>query len=86
MPVVAKRSKKVAFREAFQKHTHARKNKIKVPSFDLETIEDYYTYYVMILKIPEQLFWYADISFVKNVAENKSAYDGWLSSELERSR
>ena len=52
----------------------------------LEDIEDYYTYYVMILEIPEELFWYADYSFLLGVVENKTAYDGWLNYEIERAR
>lgn len=49
-----------------------------MPRIQLEDVEDYYTYYVEILHISENLFWYADISFVKKVAENKAAYDGWM--------
>lgn len=40
-------------------------------------MEDAYTYYVLILEIPETIFWDADISFVLGVVEDKSAYDGW---------
>lgn len=54
----------------------------------MEEIEDYYTYYVEILGISENLFWNADLSFVKTVADNKSAYDGWINyvreKEMER--
>ena len=57
-----------------------------MPEFELEDIEDYYTYYVLILKIPEDIFWYADISFLLGVVENKSAYDGWLYHILQRDR
>lgn len=66
--------------------THKKKSKITMPEFELEDIEDYYTYYVLILKIPEDIFWYADISFLRGVVENKSAYDGWLAYTLERER
>lgn len=64
--------------------THAREQKIKPPKFALEDVEDWYTYYVLILEIPENLFWYADYSFLLGVVENKAAYDGWLSYVLER--
>jgi len=36
---------------------------------------------VLILGLPEDLFWYADWSFVKSVAERKGAYDAWLAGE-----
>lgn len=64
--------------------THSREQRFKPPRFDLEDIEDYYTYYVMILEIPEDIFWNADVSFVRDVAANKSAYDGWLGYVKER--
>ncbi len=57
-----------------------------MPDFELEDIEDYYTYYVLILKIPEDIFWYADISFLLGVVENKAAYDGWVDYMIERER
>ena len=57
-----------------------------MPDFILEDVEDYYTYYVLILKIPEDIFWYADISFMLGVVENKTAYDGWLDYVLKRDR
>lgn len=66
--------------------THSRKQKIKLPDFKLEDIEDYYTYYVMILEISEDLFWYADYSFLLGVVENKAAYDGWLNYVLNRDK
>lgn len=66
--------------------THSRKQKIKPPEFKLEDIEDYYTYYVLILEIPEDLFWYADYSFLLGVVENKTAYDGWINYVIDRER
>jgi hypothetical protein len=57
-----------------------------MPDFELEDIEDCYTYYVLILKIPEDIFWFADISFLLGVVENKAAYDGWLNYMLNRER
>lgn len=64
--------------------THKREQTLKPPRFDLEDVEDYYTFYVLILGIPEDIFWYADTAFVSAVADNKSAYDGWLSYAQER--
>ena len=46
--------------------------------------EDYYVFYVMILGISEDLFWFADWSFVGCVADNKNAYDAWLGHERKR--
>lgn len=62
------------------------RSSIRVPKFTLEDIEDFYTFYVLILGIPEDIFWNADYSFVASVAENKRAYDGWLSSATEEAR
>lgn len=64
--------------------TRERKRSIRPPKFELEDVEDYYTYYVLILEIPEELFWYADYSFVLGVVENKSAYDGWLNYTIDQ--
>jgi hypothetical protein len=40
----------------------------------------------LILEIPEDIFWFADYSFVRGVVENKSAYDSWLNYEIEKER
>lgn len=75
------------FRLPFQQRNHSKgESKIKPPKFELEDVEDYYTYYVLILEIPEDVFWYADYSFLLGVVENKVAYDGWLSYVTERER
>jgi hypothetical protein len=59
-----------------------------MPRFALEEIEDYYTYYVLILGIPEETFWSHDLRFISRVAADKSAYDAWLNyaqrKEVER--
>lgn len=57
-----------------------------MPEFELEDVEDYYTYYVQILGMSEEVFWYADLSFVKGIAANKSAYDAWYNYEIEKER
>ena len=64
--------------------TRRKSQRIRIPEFDLDEPDDYYTFYVMILGISEELFWYADWSFVRDVAENKRAWDAWLSNEQER--
>lgn len=38
------------------------------------------------LKIPEDIFWNADIPFLENVAENKVAYDSWYNSVMRKER
>ena len=55
---------------------------IKPPKFPLEEIEDFYTYYVLILRIPETCFWSSDLLFLDRVARNKTAFDGWQSYAL----
>lgn len=60
--------------------------RIRPPKFELEDVEDYYTYYVLILEIPEDIFWFSDYSFLLGVVENKTAYDGWLNSAIEKER
>ena len=44
----------------------------------MEDIEDYYTYYVIILGISEELFWNVDVSFLISVLDNKLAYDNYI--------
>lgn len=52
----------------------------------MECIEDYYTYYVQIMEIPEDVFWNAEIPFLDRIVANKTAYDEWLSSVMEKER
>lgn len=52
----------------------------------MEEIEDYYTYYVMIMEIPEETFWKTDLPFLDRVAENKTAYDSWLGYAIGKER
>ena len=56
----------------------------RLSKFEIEDVEDAYTYYVQILGISENLFWHADYSFVLSVVDNKTAYDGWLNYVLSR--
>ena len=44
----------------------------------MEDVEDYYTYYVIILGVSEDLFWNVDVSFLISVLENKLAYDDYI--------
>lgn len=45
----------------------------------MQDVEDYYTYYVIILGMNEDLFWDVDLSFLIGVLENKMAYDDYMS-------
>lgn len=49
-----------------------------MPKVVFETIEDYYSYFVMILGMSENMFWNADLSFLKTVYLNKCAYDNFV--------
>lgn len=44
----------------------------------MEDVEDYYTYYVLILGMTEDLFWNVDLSFLLGVLANKLAYDNYI--------
>lgn len=55
-----------------------------MPKFELEDVEDFYTYYVLILGISEDLFWHADYSFLLSVLENRTAFDNWKHYVEER--
>nr|DAM24383.1 MAG TPA: hypothetical protein [Caudoviricetes sp.] len=55
-----------------------------MPKIVLEDIEDYYTYFVLILNISEEIFWNADYSFLISVMENKNAYDNFMSYKKQQ--
>lgn len=76
--------KKTEFRDAFRKATKEKERSIKLPRFELEDIEDYYTYYVLILGIPEKTFYDSDLNFLSAVAANKAAYDGWMNYAVKK--
>jgi hypothetical protein len=38
------------------------------------------------MKIPEEVFWNADIHFLDRVVENKSSYDSWFNSAMQKER
>ena len=79
-PAVRNAGKKTGFRDAFRKATREKtRAAVKVPDFPLETIADYYTYYCLIIGIPEGTFWESDEAFLASVAADKTSYDGWLS-------
>ncbi len=56
---------------------------IPLPDVKLESVSDYYTMYVGIMGVSEDVFWFCDIAFVKTVATNKQAYDKWMNRQQE---
>lgn len=56
---------------------------IKLPDVELSDVSDYYTMYVSIMGVPEDVFWYCDVAFVATVAKNKQAYDKWINRQME---
>lgn len=60
--------------------------RVRAPDFSLEDTADYYTFYVLILGLPYELFWYCDIAFVMGVADNMAAYNGWKNYEEYKQR
>ena len=76
--------KKTGFPDAFRKATRKKVTSVKPPKFPLEEIEDYYTYYVMIMKIPDYLFWDCDLPSLDRIVENKTAYDSWFAYAMKK--
>ena len=74
------------FAQAFQKATEKISNKYKLPKFELFEIEDFYVYYVEILKISEDVFWNADIPFIDGLVKNKTAFNNWKNGIIEKER
>jgi len=66
------------FRKPFIIKTKKIEQKIKIPKFVLEDIEDYYFYYVLYLNINEELFWTCDYSFILSIIANKIAFDNYI--------
>ena len=58
----------------------------KVPEVPVEDIADAYAYYVLILGIPEETFWDADVWFVRAVAADKAAYDLWFADAMGKDK
>lgn len=70
------------FRKNFYKKNQ---RNVSIPNFNLEDVEDYYTYYVLILNISENLFWNESFSFLLSVSTNKSAYESFLTYTKNKS-
>ncbi|WP_144079472.1 hypothetical protein [Adlercreutzia equolifaciens] len=76
------------FRGPLEKRTsRIRKNiggrRVKAPHVVLDGIEDLYSVVVGVIGVPDELFWCADFSLVLTLAENKRAWDEWISAERE---
>ncbi len=69
---------KDGFRKPFTTKTKRIEQKIKIPKFELQDIEDYYSYYVLILNISEELFWNCDYSFILSIVANKIAFENYI--------
>lgn len=57
---------------------------MKLPRYHLETIEDYYSYYVLIIGMSEDVFWDFPLSSVRTMAQNKIAYDNWIAYQRQQ--
>ena len=49
----------------------------------MREVSDYYTMYVDIFGVSEDVFWFSDISFVKTTAANRQAFDRWMRRQKE---
>lgn len=38
------------------------------------------------MKIPEDMFWNAEIPLLDEIVENQTAYNGWINSEMQKAR
>ena len=73
-----------SFANAFVKKTRSYDTKIKLPNFELCDLEDYYSYFVLLSKIPLDTFWNEQIPFVEAVAANKNAVDGFMNYQQHK--
>ncbi|MCI8340320.1 MAG: hypothetical protein HFJ73_01775 [Eggerthellaceae bacterium] len=39
---------------------------------------------MLILKLPEDIFWHAPLRSLSTISEDKAAFDRWQSAEIER--
>lgn len=61
--------------------------RIELPKeFNLYDVKDYYYWYVIQGKIPEDVFWEKEISFVKGLVMNDIVYEEWLSYMMAKER
>lgn len=72
------------FAKAFIKRTRKYDTKIVLPKFTLADLEDYYCYFVLLNKIPEETFWNCEIPFIEAVTVNKNAVDGFMNYQQHK--
>lgn len=72
-----------SFRKAFSRKMSGKGGKQTIPKFELEDVEDFYSYFVLISKISENLFWNADYAFLLSVLENKTTFDEYMNKVRE---
>jgi hypothetical protein len=48
-----------------------------MPKIEFESVEDYYTFYVLILGVPEEVFWHFPYKSLMKIADNYTAYKSW---------
>lgn len=49
-----------------------------MPKFTLVEVEDFYTLYVQVSGVPEDIFWNADLSFINGIVRNKRAFGDYV--------
>jgi hypothetical protein len=50
----------------------------------MEGVEDFYTYFVDLMGVSEDLFWYSEWSFLMTIVENRSAVNAWKNYAEEK--
>lgn len=77
--------KKAAFRTAFRRAIKKKsKATLRLPPFEMEGVEDFYTYFVDLMGVSEDLFWYSEWSFLMTIVENRSAVNAWKNYAEEK--
>ena len=50
---------------------------MRLPRFEIETVEDMYVYYVIMNGISEDVFWCSEYNSLLTILEDKHAYEAW---------
>jgi len=61
-------------------------NAVQLPEVEMSDVTDYYTVYVGIMGVSENVFWNCPIGFVKDVAANQTAYQKWMNRQMEQTQ
>lgn len=54
------------------------------PKIEIEDVSDFYTLYVLIFHISENVFWDFDIKTVQKIAQNISIFKSWESNPKKK--